>query len=209
MRGIFFGDIYSEEKYNAGTNYVNITPPAVKVNYVDITGGNSSIDLTEAVGGIVFEDGTMELKFSLRNYEKKEQMKNDLHGKRMNITLEKDAGFYYDGRIKCISDEWIKGIYELSFSVRLTPYKYEKHETLHHDRVDGISKYIYLPNLRMPVMPQIAVEGNIVLTYEGLKFALNSGIYVIAELTLQEGLNKIKLSGTGGITFRYRRGQLI
>lgn len=209
MRGVFFDDIHSEEKYNAVTNYIRIIPPAVKENYVDIAGGNSSIDLTEAVGGIAFEDGTMELKFSLCNYEKKEQMKNDLHGKRMNIALDRDAGFFYDGRIKCTSDEWVKGIYELSFNARITPYKYEKQETLHHDRVDGISKYIYLPNLRMPVMPQITVEGNVGLTYDGLNFTLNTGTYRIAEVTLQSGLNKIRLSGKGMISFRYRRGQLI
>ena len=51
MYGAVFGDRYSREDYGAVMNYARVTPPAVKEVYVDIDGGDSAIDLTEAVGG--------------------------------------------------------------------------------------------------------------------------------------------------------------
>ena len=78
--GAAFGSRRSKEDYGAIMNYARITPPAVKENYVDIAGGNSSIDLTEAVGGVAFEDGDIDFKFTLFNEDSKERMKNDLHG---------------------------------------------------------------------------------------------------------------------------------
>ena len=56
MLGAVFGDRRSVD-YGAVMNYARITPPAVKENYVDIAGGDSDIDLTEAVGGVAFGDG--------------------------------------------------------------------------------------------------------------------------------------------------------
>ena len=46
MDGAKFGDRLSYENYEAIMNYARILPPSVKENYVDIAGGNSSIDLT-------------------------------------------------------------------------------------------------------------------------------------------------------------------
>ena len=54
LEGAIFGNRYSRDDYGAVMNYARITPPAVKENYVDIAGGDSSIDLTEAVGGLVY-----------------------------------------------------------------------------------------------------------------------------------------------------------
>lgn len=208
MNGVIFGNKFSGE-YGAIMNYARITPPSVKENYVDIAGGDSSIDLTEAVGGVAFEDGTIDFKFTLFDKKKKELMKNELHGKRMEIIIQSDPDFYYEGRVRCTSDEWVKGVYELCWTVQVKPYKYEKQITIHNDSVDGFPKNIYLQNTRMPVMPRIKVEGNIYLTYESIRYTLNTGVYLIPEITLYEGVNKIKLSGKGTIGFEYRRGCLI
>lgn len=208
MKGAVFGDKFSKD-YGAIMNYARITPPAIKENYVDIVGGDSSIDLTEAVGGIVFGDGAIEFMFTLSDFEKKESMKNDFHGKRMKIILEREPSFYYDGRVTCTKDEWVSGHYELYFTAKVKPYKYEKRETLHREKVDSVAKEIKLFNSRMPIMPEIAVEGNINLTYEGERYIMSTGIYQIPEVTLYEGLNRMEVSGKGNIQFKYRRGRLI
>lgn len=208
MKGAVFGDKFSRD-YGAIMNYARITPPAIKENYIDIAGGDSSIDLTEAVGGIVFEDGTIEFMFTLADFEKKEIMKNDLHGKRTRIILEREANFYYDGRVTCTKDEWVSGHYELYFTAKVKPYKYEKRETIHNEKISGVSKEIKLVNSRMPVMPEITVEGNIYLTYEGVRYTMTDGTYQIPEIILYEGLNRMKFSGKGSVQFRYRKGRLI
>ena len=208
MDGVRFGNKLSYEDYEAIMNYARILPPSVKENYVDVAGGDSSIDLTEAVGGVVYDDGEIEFKFTLKDRNKKDQMKNDLHGKRMQIVLEREPEFYYDGRIRCTKEEWNKGLYELYFSAKVKPYKYE---TIHkiHTEVVKVTKEIILQNTRMPVIPQITITGSISLVYEGMKYNMDEGVYQIPEITLYEGRNIFTVSGTGSIKFQYRRGQLI
>lgn len=208
MDGARFGDKLSYEDYKAIMNYARILPPSVKENYVDIAGGNSSIDLTEAVGGVVYEDGEIDFKFTLKDFDLKEQMKNDLHGKRMQIVLEREPEFYYDGRVKCSKDEWNKGLYELHFTARVKPYKCEVIEKIHIEDVKKQTEII-LQNTRMPTIPKITVTGSIVLVYEGRRYNLDEGVYQIPEITLYEGRNIFSVSGTGSIKFQYRRGKLV
>ena len=208
MDGAKFGDRLSFENYEAIMNYARILPPSVKENYVDVAGGDSSIDLTEAVGGVVYDDGEIEFKFTLKDRNKKDQMKNDLHGKRMQIVLEREPEFYYDGRIRCTKEEWNKGLYELYFSAKVKPYKYESIYKIHMEDVDG-AKEIILQNTRMPTIPQITITGVISLVYEGMKYNMEEGVYQIPEITFFEGRNIINVSGKGSIKFQYRRGQLI
>ena len=126
MYGAAFGDKRSKDDYGAVMNYARITPPSVKENYVDIAGGNSSIDLTEAVGGVVFEDGEIDFKFTLFDPDKKEQMKNDLHGNRMKIVLDREPEFYYEGRVSVTSEKQTGNIYELCMKAKVKPYKMKK-----------------------------------------------------------------------------------
>lgn len=208
MNGARFGDKLSYEDYQAVMNYARILPPSVKENYVDIAGGDSSIDLTEAVGGVVFDDGGIDFKFTLRSFDLKEQMKNDLHGKKMQIVLAIEPEYYYDGRVKCTKDEWNKGLYELHFSARVKPYKYEVIEKVHIEDVKQQTEII-LQNTRMPTIPKITVTGSVVLSYEGMRYNMAEGVYQIPEITLYEGRNIINVSGTGSVKFQFRRGRLI
>ncbi len=211
MDGAIFGNgnRYSKDDYGAVMNYARITPPAVKENYVDIAGGNSAIDLTEAVGGVVYEDGTIEFKFTLFSREKAARMKSDLHGRRMEILLDREPGYYYDGRLSCTKEERDGRLYELYFTARVRPYKYERAESMHTEILTEQEREILLDNDGMPVMPGISVEGKAVLIYAGRRYQMETGEYQIPEVTLYGGLNRLRLSGSGSIIFRYRKGRLI
>ena len=210
MDGAKFGDKLSYEDYESIMNYARILPPSVKENYVDIAGGDSAIDLTEAVGGVVYDDGEIDFKFTLKDFMLKEQMKNDLHGKRMQIVLEREPDFYYDGRVRCSKDEWNKGLYELHFTARVKPYKYEVREFLHIETINSLKdKKIYIENKRMPVMPRITVTGTLYVIYEGMKYTFKDGVYQFPEFTFFEGRNSMNIHGNGTIKFEFRRGQLI
>ena len=208
MYGAIFGDKRTKEDYGAIMNYARITPPSVKENYVDIAGGNSSIDLTEAVGGVVFEDGKISFKFTLLDVESKERMKNDLHGKRLKIVLEREPDFYYDGRLTFTSESQTGNLYELCMDARVSPYKMENQVTIHEEEVKA-AKEIIIFNERMPAMPLITVKGNVNVGFEGVRFALKTGIYEIPEITFHKGINRLKVSGNGGIRLEYRKGRLV
>lgn len=208
MQGAFFNDRYSND-YGSIMNYARITPAAVKENYVDIAGGDSDIDLTEAVGGVVFEDGQIDFKFTFFDRQKKDRMKNDLHGRRAKIILEREPEFYYEGRVKCTQDSQNKNLYELCFVAKVKPYKYEKRETVYVETVNNRKKEMVISNSRMPVMPRITIAGKISLTYENTRYDMQTGTYQIPEIMLYEGYNCFIVSGTGTVKFEYRKGQLI
>lgn len=209
MDGVFLGLNHSKKDYHAIMNYARITPPSVKENYVDIAGGDSAIDLTEAVGGIAFEDGKIEFKFTLLRESDKNLMKNEIHGKRMHITLDKEPLFYYDGRLSFTKEERAGSYFELYLEARVKPYRIEKRDTIHTETISGKKKEIIIRNTRMPVMPKIIVTGNIHVKYANVGYSMKTGTYEIPEITFYEGYNRIAVSGNGTITFQYRKGQLI
>ena len=208
MYGAVFGRRYSREDYGAVMNYARVMPPAVKEVYVDIDGGDSAIDLTEAVGGVAYEDAKIEFKFTLFSAEKAEQMKEDIHGRRLEIVLEREPEFFYQGRVSCNKVEQDGRVYEAYFTARVHPYKCERRESIHTAEVSGAEKEVLLQNDRMPVMPRIEVEGSVQLAYDGIRYRMGPGTYQMPEVTLKEGLNRIRLSGNGKVKFCYRKGRL-
>lgn len=208
MKGAVFDSKHSKEDYGAVMNYARITPPSVKENYVDIAGGDSSIDLTEAVGGVAFADGKISFKFTLFSVQDKDSMKNDLHGKKVKILLERDPDFFYEGRLSVTSEERKGNLYELNLEARVKPYKMENQVTVHTEEVSS-AREIILENSRMPVMPTITVNGNINIIYGGVSFKLKTGVYEIPEITFQEGINRLNVSGNGRVSLEYRKGMII
>ncbi len=209
MFGAVFGDKYTRDDYGAIMNYARIIPPAPKTNYVNIAGGNSSLDLTEALGGIAYEDGSIEFKFTLFSQEALARMKNDIHGRHMDIILEREPDFCYNGRISCTKEAQDGRLYELCLTAQVYPYKFERMEVIHTETVDGKEKEILLQNDTMPVMPTIVVEGNVCATHEGTKYRMETGEYQDPDFILHEGDNRIKISGKGSIKLAYRRGRII
>lgn len=209
MYGVIFGEKHSWHDYQAIMNYARITPPAIKENYVDIAGGNSAIDLTEAVGGVVFNDGNIEFKFTLFSEEQKNRMKSQLHGRKVDIILEKEPEYYYDGRLSFDKEELNGTVYELYMNAKVKPYKMERNLSVHVEKVTKEEKDILLFNDRCPAMPVITVEGTVKLKYGQFIFTLADGAYRIAEVTLYDGMNRLTVSGNGSIKLEYRKGMVI
>lgn len=206
--GAVFGNRFSRDDYGAVMNYARIAPPAVKTTYVDIAGGDSAIDLTEAVGGIAYEDGSIEFKFTLFSRENASRMKNDIHGRHMEIMLEQEPDYVYTGRVSCTKEDH-DSLHELYFTARVKPYKVERSAAVHEETLLGREKEIMLQSDTMPVIPKIVIEGNVSLVYDGNRFRLSSGEYRSPDIILRQGLNRFRLSGTGKIRFEYKRGRLI
>ncbi len=208
MKGVIFGNRHSVEDYGAVMNYARITTPTVKENYVDIPGGNSSLDLTEAVSGVTFNDGQISFKFTFFNEKDRSRMRNDLHGRKLQIVLEKEPEYFYDGRLFCRDGDYAGRIFELYIDARVAPYKQERQMTLHTEEIT-VAKDILLDNDRMPAIPVITVKGNIQLTYNGVSVQLSDGVYTIPEITLLDGLNRIHAEGKGSVKLQYRKGLIV
>lgn len=207
MQGVIFGNKHSVEDYKSIMNYARITTPTVKENYVDVPGGNSSLDLTEAVAGVSFNDGQISFKFTFTNEEKRSMMKNDLHGRRLKIILEREPEYYYEGRLLCREGDYTGRIFELYIDARIAPYKQERQMTVHMEEIVS-AKEIILLNDRMPTMPTITVDGSIKVTYKNCSYLLTDGTYKIPEITMLDGINILHVEGAGRLKLQYRKGKI-
>ncbi len=209
MDGVYFNLNHSGDYYNAIMNYARITPPAVKTNYVDIPGGDSTIDLTESVGGVRLNDGCVNFKFTFKNGKKDAiRMINDIHGKRMTITLDTDNVYEMEGRVEVTKAELENALFVVEAKATVNPYKTEKRTTIHKEEVRK-KKDIILLNSRKPVIPTITVIGNIYLIYEDVRYKMGGGVYQIPEITMYQGINRFVVYGDGDISFEYRKGEII
>ncbi|MPN03211.1 hypothetical protein SDC9_150437 [bioreactor metagenome] len=129
----------------------------------------------------------------------------------MNVSFDRDPTYYYDARITLEDVERHAGYGELSLECRAKPYKLEHFETTITVLPTG-SASVMLTNTRMPVVPSITVSAEMTLafTLSGKDYTINlaTGTHIIPSLVLIEGDTEIAITGTGRITFTYRKGAL-
>lgn len=213
--GISFGKVHSYYDLNLVLSKVNIPPALPKTNYVDLPGGNGSLDLTEAHGEVKFEDRDCEFTFSVHPSEtmtfeeKKTEVSNALNGRQCDITLDKDEDFYYSGR--CTVNEYLqdKRLLQIVVTAKVKPYKMKQTETVVSFDLSAEPKEVILMNRRKSVVPEITcTHDNTVVVFGGVTYSLAAGTYKVLDIFLKEGSNELKVSGEGTIEFRYREGEL-
>lgn len=105
-------------------------PPAVKTHYIDIPGGNGSLDLTESLTGYpVYENRKGSFTFRVMNdygywADRYSEIMNHLHGKRMNAVLADDDRWFYRGRFTV--DDWKSADTwsEITIGYEVEPFKW-------------------------------------------------------------------------------------
>ena len=217
-RGISFGDTHSFYDLNLLLSKVEIPPAKPKTNYVDIAGGDGSIDLTEAHGEVKYNDRdckftfTMNPKYDLSDAafeEKKTEVSNLLNGRTFKITLDKDSDFYYEGR--CTVDEYRsdKRIRQIVVSAKVKPYKFKQNKTVLKYNLTAEQKTINITNSRKTVSPTFeCTKDDTMIVFENASFSLGAGIHRILDIQFKEGNNQLKLSGSGTVTIIFQEGDL-
>lgn len=131
MHGVTFGTKHS---YNTWGLWLKsrpeISPPKPKTKLIQVPGSNTVIDLTESLTGgeVKYEPRTIRCEFcviggrsnwpSVYSYILK-----TLHGKRMQIIMDDDPGYYYEGRVAV--DQWAsdKETATIVITAEVNPYK--------------------------------------------------------------------------------------
>lgn len=212
--GVQFGDIHSYYDLNLVLSAVEISPAIPKTNYIDIPGGDGSIDITEAHGEVRYYDRECTFTFTALPSgafgweETKTAANNALNGKVFKITLDKDDGYYYHGRCAIVGYTEEKKHRQIIVKATVKPWKFKQDETVITETVDG-SKVVYLSNSRKTVCPIIEVTGDKLFLQCGILSAeLGEGTYKILDFQLKEGITAVSLSGEGTIKFTYQEGDL-
>jgi len=215
MKGITFGNYHSYDDFSLILISKVISLPRTKTEYVDIPGGDGRLDLTEYFGEPKYDDRMLTSSFEtlLRGeayYELYNEIANAIHGKYLQIVLDEDPDFYFEGRINVNQYKSNDKVGKLVIECDCYPYQMEAIQIRNEFTLDGLEMEVALLNLKKSVIPMVEVTttSSITVVYESNSFNLTSGIYEDPRLILREGSNIIKLGGTGTIAFTYRRGKL-
>lgn len=134
MKGVKFNDIHSYKDLNLVLAPFQMPPAEPKTNFIDVPGADGSLDMTEALGEVKFNDRTGSMTFSVLPQDdfevKKTQVSNILNGLKCKITLDKDPEFYYFGRLSVSDYKANKMLRQITVDFRVQPYKYKQTETV-------------------------------------------------------------------------------
>lgn len=207
-------------------------PPSVKTNYIEIPGGDGSLDLTTALAGRpVYKNRTGSWEFYVENGFKDwtvlySEIMTYLHGKKLKAILEDDPNYYYEGRFAVNAWKSDPNWSIITIDYEVGPYKRSLvaagddwlWDTFNFE-TDVIRSYENLPVngvLRVSIDGDevsfsptiIASASGMTVTFNGVVYSLNKGINYLTELVLLEGDNVLLFGGNGTITVKYERGKL-
>ena len=211
MKGIRFDSTHSFDTLNLLLSVVSIPPAQPKTNYVDIPGGDGSVDLTEALGEVKFKDRECSFTFTVFPHEdfeeKKKTVSNLLNGKRCRIVVDKDPGFYWEGR--CAVNEYAsdKNLHQIVVGAVVAPYKLKNAKTV-VEIPAGESVKRTLTNGRMTVVPTITNTANATIVFGGGTYTLNPGTHNLSNIELKYGENTVTVTSASPVTFTYQEGEL-
>ncbi len=214
-KGIYFDDIHSYYDLNLILAPFVPVPAEPKTNYIDITGGDGSLDLTEGLGEVRYKDRTFEFAFTIHPSEKMSfdekvsQVSNALNGKKCKITLDRDPEYYWDGRLTVNKYAQNKKLGQISVKATVRPYKLKQNETVASFELSTEETEITLKNGRKSVVPEITcTNDNVTVVFGNITETLSAGTHKILDIYLKEGNNILKVSGSGIVTFKYQEGEL-
>jgi len=210
---IRFGTKWAHADYGLIVAPYAIPMPEPQTSFVDIPGRDGALDLSEAFGTVRYTDRVIPLTlYTLAPFDTAvSAFAADVHGQRMHVVFDRDPTYYYDARITMGDVEKHAGYCELSLECRTKPYKLENTETTMIIQADGTATAT-LANSRMAVVPTITTTAEMTLTFsasgQDYSVTLAAGTHTVSSLVLLEGDTEIGITGTGTITFVYRKGAL-
>lgn len=217
MNGISFGTIHSYNDLGLILSSCEISPAEPKTIYVDIPGADGSLDLTEALGDVVYKMRECIFKFTvppgISTFEnKKTEVSNKLNGRTFNITLDKDPNYYYVGRCsvdRCSED---LNIGYITVKAIVKPYKYKQDITTVTSDLTADYITLTLTNDRMKTVPEITVTKDTLILFNDNTYSISAGTHKILDIQLVEGKNILKAklvsASSGSISIAYQEGAL-
>lgn len=214
MKGVTFGEIHSYLDLNLILAPFTPAPAEPKVNFLEIPGRDGHLDLTEANGEVKFNSREFVFTFTvapgdtLTFDERLSAVSNALNGLRCKITLDRDPGYYWQGRCAVSEYDQDKNIGQIEVTATVDPYKLKQDATVVSSSLSSTQKSVSLQNSRMAAVPTIDCTGTCTVVFGETTHTLKAGTHRIPAIRLVEGKNALKVSGSGKITFTYQEGEL-
>ena len=129
--GVKIGDQHTLDDWGLLLLSVDISYPEPKTRTVEVLGGDGNIDLTDALGGVKFNNRTVGFEFVLIDkspvvwLETTSIIRNYCHGKKMKVIMDTDPSHYWEGRIFVTSTKEDQAYSAIKIEVDAFPYKYD------------------------------------------------------------------------------------
>lgn len=212
MKGIWFDNVHSYEDLNLYLSQVNIPPAIAKTNYIDIPGGDGSVDLTEALGEVKYKDREASITFTAfpqNDFEqKKREISNLLNGRQFKrIIVDKDPNYFWTGR--CFVNEYAsdRNLHKIVVSATLAPYKLKLNKTI-VTTAAGTNISVNLKNGRKTVIPTITNTKDAAIVFDGNTFEISPGTHNLLNVILKFGENLVTVTSEAAVIFTYQEGDL-
>lgn len=213
--GILFGNIHSFFDLNLILAPFTPAPAMAKTVYVDVAGADEPVDLTEAHGKVFYNPRDFSFTFTINPADKMTfdakvtQVSNALNGKRCKITLDRDPEYYWQGR--CVVNEYKQDrrIGQIVVGAKVNPYKLKQEPTVHSFTLTAEEQTVTLWNGRKSAVPVFeCTDDNTVVVFGDIRETMSAGTHKFLDICFNEGVNVLKLSGTGTIKITYQEGEL-
>ena len=229
MLGVKIGNIHTYDDWKLILTKVEKSFPEPKTETQEVPGMNGVLDLTESLSDdIKYKNRMLTLTFNMINNRTRwdtllTEIENYLHGKKMQIILDSDKFYYYEGR--CIIDKFSsnKAIGTLVIKCDVSPYKYEldtggawlwdtfnfRNSAIYKAKftIDG-TQQITIVNGREITSPTFVCDAPFTIKFGGVVYKIEAGTRKILDIRLREGNNDFIISGHGNLEIRFRRGML-
>lgn len=220
MRQVKIGDKHTFDEWGAFlARSPVIGQPETKTVYIDVPGGNGSLDLTEALtDDVVYSDRPIAFGLILTgkrsDWERTRiNISNYCHGRKLPIVMPDDKEHYFLGRIsvselKISSDE---ATAEIEINAVCDPYRYIFKKTVISKTIPetGVLN-LNLRNSRFAVMPEFTTSAATTIEFNQAVHSAGAGSFKLTSVYLLEGSNPIKIQGASGtsVKIEYQEGEI-
>lgn len=204
-------------------------PPTPKTKYIEIPGADGTIDFTEVLSGVKYNDRSGSWEFRVLNgyaewYQRYSEIMNYLQGKKFRVILDDEPDYYYNARLSVNSWQSTKDWSTIVIDYIAEPYKYPINttgdydwlwnelfnNTIYYGKFDVAgSKWRNLINSSPANIPvTITSTSSMVMVSDTDVVFLSEGTTQNA-VTIAPGDNVYCFYGTGRVTIDYSKGRCL
>lgn len=232
-KGIQFNTV---DDWNLALVGVSIGDPQVRKYEVTVPGRDGTLDLSNALGGVYYENRDIELRFACINYSTERfhvlasTIRNAIEGRVCHVTLSDDLAYYWRGRPQ-VDATW-PGIEhsEIVITMSAEPHKYSIYGSYEawkwspFNFVTGVvtqeEDIVLTGGTALVPLPADPARGKVTLwlntgnakaklSTQSMWKTLTAGENVFPEIRLQDKeTSTLQLKGTGSVGVDYRIGSL-
>lgn len=188
-KGVKFGEYHSYDDLGLVLQPYTVPLPEPKLQYLDNSGGNGSIDVSEALGDICYNDRSITLTFTKidkhREWEKiVSTVANAIHGRKMHVVFDRDPDYYYEARCAVSGITPVGALGTLTVILTCAPFKYAVTETVQTIALSSEFHQTYIECVRVPICPLIETNNKCTIEWGEKTITVDEGKHTVPSFRL-------------------------